>query len=145
MATSNTDGPKEIKLNPPKTFDGSREKFRKFLQDAELYMTINRKLYDTDLVKIGFVLSFMTEGQASAWADQFVEEAQKASTGKPEIDLGTFAKFKETLKEAFSAYNSPGEALNQMKNLQMKKDDSVEEHIAKFKSLVSESQIPSNH
>ena len=77
---ANTDGQKEIKLNPPKTFDGSREKFRKFLQDAELYMTINKKLYDNDLVKIGFVLSFMTEGQAAAWADQFVEEAAKKTT-----------------------------------------------------------------
>ena len=77
----------------------------------------------------------MTEGQASAWADQFVEEAQKGSARKPEIDLGTFAKFKETLKEAFSAYDSPGEALNQMRNLRMKKDNSVKEHIAKFKSV----------
>ena len=47
---TNTVGPKEIKLNPPKTFDGSREKFRKFLQDAQLYMTINKKIYDNDLV-----------------------------------------------------------------------------------------------
>jgi hypothetical protein len=67
--TSNANGPKEIKLNPPKIFDGFREKFRKFLQDAELYMTINKNLYDNDLVKIGFVLLFMTEGQAAAWAD----------------------------------------------------------------------------
>ena len=75
--TSNTNGPKEIKLNPPKTFDGSREKFRKFLQDAELYMTINQQLYDTDLVKIGFVLSFMTEGQAAAWADSLLKKRKR--------------------------------------------------------------------
>jgi Ty3 transposon capsid-like protein/Zinc knuckle len=143
MTTTNTEGPKEIKLNPPKTFDGSREKFRKFLQDAELYMTINKKLYDTDLVKIGFVLSFMTEGQAAAWADQFVEEAQKTSIAqqKTDIDLGTYPNFRKTLTDTFSAYDSPGEALSQMKNLRMKRDDPIEEHIAKFKSLVSESRI----
>ena len=91
----NADGQKEIKLNPPKTFNGSREKFRKFLQDAELYMTINKKLYDNDLVKIGFVLSFMAEGQAAAWADQFVEEAAKKITADTDIDLGTYASFKK--------------------------------------------------
>ena len=143
---TNTVGPKEIKLNPPKTFDGSREKFRKFLQDAQLYMTINKKIYDNDLVKIGFILSFMTEGQAAAWADQFIEEAANASTaaGKPDLDLGTYDDFRKALKDAFSAYDSPGEALSQMKNLRMKKDDSVDDHVAKFKSLVSESRIDEN-
>jgi hypothetical protein len=49
--------------------------------------------------------------------------------------------FREELKKTFSAYDSPGEALTQMKNLQMKKDDPIKEHIAKFKSLVFESHI----
>ena len=59
---------KEIKLNPPKSFDGSRDKFGKFLQDAELYLLINDNVYAQDREKIGFVLSFMNEGQAGAWA-----------------------------------------------------------------------------
>jgi hypothetical protein len=142
MATTTAET-KEIKLNPPKPFDGSREKFRKFLQDAELYMTINKKLYDNDLVKIGFVLSFMTEGQAAAWADQFVEEAEKAAAAanRTGFDLGTYDNFRKILKESFSAYDSPGDALSQMKSLRMKKDDSIVDHIAKFRSLVSESRI----
>ena len=136
-----TDTPKEIKLNPPKVFDGSRDKLRKFVQDADLYMLINKKLYDTDLVKIGFVLSFMTEGQAAAWADQFVEEAANKTAPGMELTLGTYTNFKGLLRKAFSAYDSPGEALSQMKNLRMKREDPMEEHIAKFKSLVSESRI----
>ena len=64
-----------VKLNLPKAFDGNRDKFRKFLQTAEIYLGINKKVYNDDLKKIGFILSFMTEGQAEAWADQFVEEA----------------------------------------------------------------------
>ena len=135
-----TSGPKEIKLNPPKIFDGSRDKLRKFLQDAELYILINKKLYDNDLVKIGFVLSFMTEGQAAAWADQFVEERQKlATTTGRELDLGKFDDFKKKLKDSFATYDSPGEALSQMKQMRMKRDDSIDEHIAKFKTLLSES------
>src|SRR5271155_1541807 len=53
---------KEVKLNPPKAFDGKRENLRKFVQDGELYLMINKKIYDDDLShlkKIGFFLSFM--------------------------------------------------------------------------------------
>ena len=58
-----------VKLNLPKAFNGSRDKFRKFLQTAKIYLSINKKVYDDDLKKISFILSFMTEGQAEAWAD----------------------------------------------------------------------------
>jgi hypothetical protein len=34
---------KEVKLNPPKPFDGKRENLKKFVQDGELYLTINKK------------------------------------------------------------------------------------------------------
>ena len=74
MATDNKN--RLVKLNLPKAFDGSRDKFKKFLQTAEIYLGINKKVYDDDLKKIGFILSFMTKGQAEAWADQFVEEAR---------------------------------------------------------------------
>src|SRR5208282_3631645 len=79
----------------------------------------------------------------AAWADQFVEEAQKTTIaqGKADIDLGTYLDFRKTLKESFSAYDSPGEALSQMKNLRMRREDSIDDHISKFKSLVSESRI----
>ena len=136
---------KEIKLSPPKQFDGDRNKFRKFLQDAELYMTINQKIYKDDLTKIGFVLSFMKEGQAAAWADQFVEHAMsqpKPATGL--LNLGTYTAFRKDLSEAFAAFDTPGDALDQMKNLRMKNDDSADEHIAKFKTLLAESRLDEN-
>ena len=133
---------KEIKLSPPKQFDGDRNKFRKFLQDAELYMTINQKIYKDDLTKIGFVLSFMKEGQAAAWADQFVEHAMaqpKPATGL--LNLGTYTTFRKDLIDAFSAFDTPGDALDQMKTLRMKNGDSIDEHIAKFKMLLAESKL----
>jgi hypothetical protein len=37
---------KKLNLNKPETFDGDREKFRKFLQDVEVYMDINHKVYN---------------------------------------------------------------------------------------------------
>ena len=38
-------------------------------------MGINDKDYDINLKNIGSVLSFMTEGPAKAWADQYTEKA----------------------------------------------------------------------
>ena len=57
---------RSVKLNLPKAFNGSRDKFRKFLQTTKIYLGINKKVYDDDLKKIGYILSFMTEGQAEA-------------------------------------------------------------------------------
>ena len=59
MATDDKNG--SVKLNLPKAFDGNRDKFRKFLQTAKIYLGINKKVYDDDLKKIGFILFFMTE------------------------------------------------------------------------------------
>jgi hypothetical protein len=33
-------GSKELNLNKPDTFDGDQEKFRKFLQDIEVYLLL---------------------------------------------------------------------------------------------------------
>jgi hypothetical protein len=43
--------------------------------------------------------------------------------------------------EENTPYNSPGDALEKMKTLRMKKDDSIDEHIAKFRIMVSESKL----
>jgi hypothetical protein len=47
---------KEVKLDPPKPFNGKRENLWKFVQEGELYLMINKKIYDDDLKKIGFFL-----------------------------------------------------------------------------------------
>src|SRR5277367_1438270 len=84
----------------------------------------------------------MTEGQASACADQFVDEARRNPVVPPAIiNLGTYTNFRTNLTEAFSAYDTPGDALDQMKTMRMKNDDSIDEHIAKFKTLLAEARL----
>src|SRR5271168_3955177 len=58
-----------------------------------------------------------------------------------ELNLGSFAQFKHNLQEAFTPYDSPGDALEKMKTLRMKKDDSIDKHIAKLWMMVSESKL----
>jgi hypothetical protein len=126
---------KEVKLNPPKPFDGKRENLRKFVQDGELYLMINKKVYDDNIKKIGFFLLFMNEGDAASWKEQLLEDAMAtAQANNTELNLGSFAQFKHDLQEAFAPYNSPGDALEKMKILQMKKDDLIDKHISVHRS-----------
>ena len=64
---------------------GKRGELDKFIQDVCLYININKGIYDTDKKKIGYVLSFMNEGDAKSWKGQFLQNAQ-TTTG---LDLGT--------------------------------------------------------
>jgi hypothetical protein len=57
--------PREIKLCSPTPFSGDPDKTSKFLQELELYVTMNQTIYDTHAKKVIFALSFMKGGTAS--------------------------------------------------------------------------------
>lgn len=126
----------EIKLNPPKPFTGKKENLRKFIQDVVLYLLVNKKIYDNDEKKIAFALSFMNDGDAASWKEQFLDEAAQGNS----LTLGTWDAFKIRLNEAFKPYDAPGDALEEMKTLRMG-NNTIEEHVAKFKMLVTRSEL----
>jgi Domain of unknown function (DUF4939) len=137
-----TNGPKELNLNKPETFNGNRNNFKDFLQTVEVYMDVNHETYNSDLRKIAFVLSFMTAGAASTWKAQFIDEAYARPTpANPNDRLGTYVQFRKELTEAFSMFDSVGDALDELRSLRKKKTESIDEHIAKFKMLAVESKI----
>jgi Domain of unknown function (DUF4939)/Zinc knuckle len=129
--------PTELKLRPPNSFAGKREELDDFLQDALLYLSVNDELYDTDKKKIAYVLSFMNESDAKSWKGQFLQKASTA-TG---INLGTWTAFLTDLKAAFSPYDAPGDALEELIALKQG-TNSIEDHIARFKVLLTKSQVP---
>ena len=130
---------REVKLNPLKPFTEKREDLMKFLQDTSLYILVNDKIYNTDTKKIAFAFSFMNKGDAASWKEQLFEEAM----AQPDLNLGTWKQFKDNLEEAFKPYDAPGDTLEEMKTLQMG-NNSIEEHIAKFKMLVTRSGLDTN-
>jgi hypothetical protein len=135
-------GSKELNLNKPEPFDGNWDSFKKFLQNVEVYMDINHEMYNNDLRKIAFVLSFMATGSAATWKAQFIKEAYARPTpANPNDRLGTYTQFRKDLMEAFSMFDSVGDALDELRSLRKKKNESIDEHIAKFKMLAAESKI----
>ena len=128
----------EVKLNPPKVFSGKQTKLNKFLQDVLIYLTVNKEVYNNDEKKIAYLLSFMTEGDAASWKEEFlarkIEEAEKNDT---DLKLGTFKEVKEMIKKLFEPFNGPGDALEEMKQLRMANNSNIDKHVAKFKMLVT--------
>jgi hypothetical protein len=137
-----TNGAKELNLNKPEAFDGNQNNFKDFLQNVKVYMDVNHEIYNNNLQKIAFVLSFMTTGAAATWKAQFIDEAyNRPAPANPNDKLGTYAQFRKDLMEAFSMFDSVGDALDELRSLRKKKTESIDEHIAKSKLLAAESKI----
>ena len=121
------DEPRAVKLNLLKDFSGKREDLKKFLQQVNLYMDVNAKIYKDDMMRIAFLLSFMDEGDASSWKEQFIKEATLTSPH----DYGTWVNFEKHLKEAFQPFDTPGDTLEEIKTLRIG-NNSIKDHNAKF-------------
>ena len=132
----------EVKLNPLKVFSSKQTELNKFLQDVLIYLTVNKEVYNNDKKKIAYLLSFMTEGDAASWKEEFlarkIEEAKKNNT---DLKLGTFKEVKETIKKLFEPFDRPGDTLEEMKWLRMANNSNIDEHVAKFKMLVTRSGL----
>ena len=137
MNVDNAKKGQELKLNQPKPFDGKRGDLDEFIQDVQLYLTINDDVYDSDKKKIAYTLSFMSEGDAKSWKGQFLRSATTAAG----IDLGNWKQFLIDLRAAFQPYDASGDALEELTTLKMGTNTSIEDHIAKYKILLARSGV----
>ena len=78
----------------------------------------------------------MDEGDASSWKEQFLEEATSTSPH----DYSTWADFERDLKGAFQPFDPPGDALEEIKSLQMG-NNLIEDHNAKFWMLLTKFKL----
>ena len=65
---------KKTELNPPKVFTGKRTNLQRFLQDTFVFLMINKEHYNTNDKKITFIMSFMTDGDAALWKQEFISK-----------------------------------------------------------------------
>jgi Retrotransposon gag protein len=139
VATTTPKASENIKLNPPKPFTGKWSNFILFMQDVFIYLKVNRSIYDDDEKKISFILSYLADGDAAVWKQQFIqtkiEESVEVKTDKP--SWGNYKEFVEALKKMFQPYDEPAEALEDMKKLHLG-DGSITKHNSKFRLLMSQ-------
>lgn len=137
MKVDTVDKPVKVKLNEPKPFTGKREELGKFLRDIDLQIAVNDHIYTNDIKKIAYVLSYMTEGDAESWKEEFLEEKAKAPGP---LDLGTYKDFITEITKAFKPYDAEGDALEKIKAIRMG-SNSAEDHVAQFKMLVTKAKL----
>jgi hypothetical protein len=130
-------GRKELK--PPAPYSGKREDLRKFLQEIKIYLMANKHIYTKDQDKILFVLSYMCEGDAASWKEEFFESKEQLDP----FDLGTYDDLVKAITKDFSPYDAPKDALYEMRELKFS-NGSIEEHVSKFKMLVTKSRLEKN-
>jgi hypothetical protein len=132
------------KLKTPTPFSGKREDLRKFLQETKIYLLANKDAYPSDEDKVFFILSYMSEGDADSWKEEFVETAeQTAVQNKAALDLGTYDNLIKLITKDFSPYDAPKDAIFEMKEMKLG-NSSIEEHVSKFKMLVTRSKLAKN-
>ena len=142
--TSNASFVTKKKLKTPTPFSGKREDLRKFLQEDKIYLLVNSGIYTSDLDKILFVLSYMTEGDANSWKEEFYDTAeQKAAQDGLTILLGAYKELMDLIIKDFSPYDAPKDAIYEMKEMKIG-NASIDEHVAKFKMLVTKLKLEKN-
>ena len=79
----------------------------------------------------------MTQGDASSWKEEFYNTAeQKAAQDGLSISLGTYKDLMVLIIKDFSPHNVQKNIIYEMKEMKMG-NASIEEHVAKFKMLVT--------
>src|ERR1700674_5150126 len=85
---------KEYNINRPTPFIGDQNEIKNFVQECDIYLTLNKFIYDNEDSKVAFMLSFLTAGEARKWKEQFI----RACTTNGEITFPTYAVFMQRLQ-----------------------------------------------
>ncbi|KAI5114775.1 hypothetical protein M0805_000008, partial [Coniferiporia weirii] len=138
---------KEINLAKPNEFDGTREYARRFLSSCETYLRVNKHIYDTDELKINFVLSFMQTRTAGDWAINRESLASaynvdaKGNKLSTIVGYGTWDDFVHDFKSTFITTDDTNEA--QQALIKLKQTGTADDFNNQFQSLATRSGITS--
>ena len=129
--------PQELKLGQPSTFDGEPKKARAWINNTQLYLLVNKNVYDHDDKKIVFALSFMKEGSAGLWA---LTETETALTRNPP-GFGTSADFLKRFNNSFILENTREQAIAWLSTTKVNDKINLLDYISKFKNNATLSGI----
>jgi hypothetical protein len=137
---------KEYGMNKPTPFTGDQTKIRWFLQDCLGYLDMNQDIYNTDRLKIGFILSYMNDGEAANWKEYYLDTLEDLNTGMP--NFPTLVTFLADIQKAFQAADWVWDAVNRLETLRQGKK-TVEELNTEFLQIVRQAgmdrKTPSDH
>ncbi len=148
--------PVELRVSQPAAFNGERKKARSFMNEVKSYLKTNAAIYDNNMKKIMFALSFMKEGSALAWRENFISgkeaafdihHAAEVAAGRaaPEENTayGTIAEFFTSFNESFVSQDAEQEARYALENFVQGKK-TLEDYISRFDTLVRQANLQDN-
>ena len=129
---------KEYGLNKPMPFSGDRMKIKVFLQECLVYIDMNKEIYMTDRLKIGFVLSYVNEKEVRDWQELYLKSIEDPVTGK--LVYPTFGTFLTEVRKAFQSADWVQDALCKLEDLKQGKK-TVEQIVTEFKQLIGQAGL----
>ena len=129
--------PQELKLGQPPTFDGTPEKARGWFNNVQLYLLVNKDIYNDDDRKIAYALSFMREGSAALWSLTETEAALKRNPP----NFGTWQNFLNKFSALFILENTKDQAITWMTTTKVDKKTPLMDYISQFKNNAALSEI----
>ena len=132
--------PQELKLGQPPTFDGNPNKARGWFNNTQLYLLVNKDIYNDDDQKIAFMLSFMREGSTALWALTETEAAFKRNPPS----FGTWQDFLNKFSTSFILENTKDQAITWMTTTKVDKRMPLMEYICPNKLLLKRNPPLSN-
>ena len=140
-ATNGTSS-KEVKMAMPREFSGRKTDLNRFIMSCMAHLVVKKDICQMDEKKISFLLSLFND-KAGAWKEQFIQEAfdEAMTKGGAEMTFGTFPDFLKRLKESFEPHNDTANALTQLRALQYKLRENIDEHITKFRMCLARTKL----
>ena len=134
---SATQKTQELKLGQPPAFDGTPEKARGWFNNIQLYLLVNKEIYNDDDRKIAYALSFMREGSAALWALTETEATLKRNPP----NFRTWQNFLNKFSASFILENTKDQAIAWMTTTKVDKKTPLMDYISQFKNNAALSEI----
>jgi hypothetical protein len=107
---------------------------------------MNQGIYNTDRLRIGFILSYMNDGKAANWKEYYLDTLEDPVTGM--LKFPTLVTFLRDIRLAFRATDRVRDAVNRLETLKQGKK-TAEELVTEFWQIVGqagmEQQSKSDH
>jgi hypothetical protein len=131
----------EIKVKSPENFDGKPEHVNQWLGSVKRYLDINNHIYHDDERKVLFALSYMQDGPAESWVEDFTNDTVTIVTSGQAKGYGTFAAFRQLIINDFGPANTTASAMQDLTKLKQANCGSLTDYISEFKLLAGRAGI----
>jgi len=126
-----------LKPSPPLDFDGECSAGKAFLTSCQTYIRLWSEVFDDDLVKVIWAMSYMNAGHAGHWAvREFETEACKGR-----LHFLDWLNFEKEFKKDFLPLNTEAAAVNALKMTDyFQGDQTVDAYLDQFRDLICDTK-----